>query len=125
MIIGEARRSSSDSYKNNAMHSFAESFVNLTQGILNENATDIYADPGRALMMRGTNEALKQFFVENSYDPEGMTADEIEDHIATMEQQYDNDRQGILEHVTASYMNPMIGITIPMHKFILMNMVFD
>lgn len=75
--------------------------------------------------MRGTNEALKQFFVENSYDPQGMDADQIEDHIATMEQQYDNDRQGILEHVTASYMNPMIGISIPMHKFILMNMVFD
>lgn len=36
MIIGEARRVSSDSYKNDAMHSFAESFVNLTQGILNE-----------------------------------------------------------------------------------------
>ena len=125
MIIGEARRTASDSYKNDAMHSFAESFVNLTQGILNENATDIYADPSRALLMRGTNEALKQFFVENSYDPEGMTPDEIEDHIATMEQQYDNDRQGILEHTTASYMNPMIGITIPMHKFILMNMVFD
>ena len=125
MIIGEARRTASDSYKNDAMHSFAESFVNLTQGILNENATDIYADPSRALLMRGTNEALKQFFIENSYDPEGMTPDEIEDHIATMEQQYDNDRQGILEHTTASYMNPMIGITIPMHKFILMNMVFD
>lgn len=125
MIIGEARRTASDSYKNDAMHSFAESFVNLTQGILNENATDIYADPSRALLMRGTNEALKQFFVENSYDPEGMTPDEIEDHIATMEQQYDNDRQGILEHTTASYMNPMIGITIPMHKHILMNMVFD
>lgn len=125
MIIGEARRTASDSYKNDAMHSFAESFVNLTQGILNENATDIYADPSRALLMRGTNEALKQFFVENSYDPEGMTPDEIEDHIATMEQQYDNDRQGILEHTTASYMNPMIGITIPMHKFTLMNMVFD
>ena len=125
MVIGEARRSMSDTFKNDAMHSYAESFVNLTQGILNENATDIYADPGRALLMKGSNEALKQFFVESSYDPDGMTADEIQDHIETMEQQYDNDRQGLLEHVTASYMNPMIGIYIPMHKFILMNMVFD
>ena len=126
MIIGEApRQNMSDNYKYDPMHSYVESFVGLAQGILNENATDIYSEPARAFMSKGANEALKQFFVENSYDPEGMTPDEIEDHIATMEQQYDNDRQGILEHVTGSYMNPMIGITIPMHKFILMNMVFD
>ena len=126
MIIGEApRQNMSDNYKSDPMHSYVESFVGLAQGILNENATDIYSEPARAFMSKGANEALKQFFVENSYDPEGMTPDEIEDHIATMEQQYDNDRQGILEHVTGSYMNPMIGISIPMHKFILMNMVFD
>ena len=125
MIIGEIRQNMSDNYKYDPMHSYVESFVNLAEGILNESATDIYTDPSRAFLMKGANEALKQFFVENSYDPEGMTPDEIEDHIATMEQQYDNDRKGILEHVTGSYMNPMIGISIPMHKFILMNMVFD
>ena len=125
MIIGETRQNMSDNYKYDPMHSYVESFVNLAEGILNENATDIYAEPSRAFLMKGANEALKQFFVEGSYDPEGMTPDEIEDHIATMEQQYDNDRKGILEHVTGSYMNPMIGISIPMHKFILMNMVFD
>ena len=125
MIIGETRQNMSDNYKYDPMHSYVESFVNLAEGILNESATDIYAEPSRAFLMKGANEALKQFFVENSYDPEGMTPDEIDDHIATMEQQYDNDRKGILEHVTGSYMNPMIGITIPMHKFILMNMVFD
>lgn len=126
MIIGEApRQNMSDNYKSDPMHSYAESFVNLAEGILNENAVELYSDPTRAFVQKGSNEALKNFFVENSYDPEGMTPDEIEDHIATMEQQYDNDRKGILEHVTGSYMNPMIGITIPMHKFILMNMVFD
>lgn len=126
MIIGEApRQNMSDSYKSDPMHSYAESFVNLAEGILNENAVELYSDPTRAFVQKGSNEALKNFFVEKSYDPEGMTPDEIEDHIATMEQQYDNDRKGILEHVTGSYMNPMIGITIPMHKFILMNMVFD
>ena len=125
MIIGEAPRKTSDNYKSDPMHSYVESFVQLAEGILNESATDIYAEPSRAFMMKGANEALKQFFVENSYDPAGMTPDEIEDHIVTMEQQYDNDRRAILEHVAGSYMNPMIGISIPMHKFILMNMVFD
>ena len=125
MIIGEAPRQLSDNYKYDAMHSYAESFVNLAEGILNEDATDIYAEPSRAFLKRGSDEALKRFFVESSYDPEGMSPDEIEDHITTMEQQYENDKKGILEHTTGSYMNPMIGITIPMHKWILMNMVFD
>ena len=126
MIIGEApRQNMSDSYRYDPMHAYVESYVDLAQGILNVNATDIYSEPARAFIAKSSNEALKQFFVENSYDPAGMTPDEIEDHIQTMELQYDNDRKGILEHVTSSYMNPMIGITIPMHKFILMNMVFD
>ena len=126
MIIGDApRRNMSDSYKHNEMHNFAESYVDLTQGLMTEAGVDIYGESGRALMLGASNEALKRFFVENSYDPEGMTPDEIEDHVLTMEQQYDNDRQGLLEHVAGAYMNPMIGISIPMHKFILMNMVFD
>ena len=125
MVVGEARRKTSDNYKNNPMHSFAESFVNLASGILNESVTDIYQDPGRALLLKTSNDALKRFFVENSYDPDGMDPDEIQEHVEDMEQLYDNDRHAILEHVQGSYMNPMIGISIPMHKFILMNMVFD
>ena len=125
MVVGEARRKASDNYKNNPMHSFAESFVNLASGILNESVTDIYQDPGRALLLKTSNDALKRFFVENSYDPDGMDPDEIQEHVEDMEQLYDNDRDAILEHVQGSYMNPMIGISIPMHKFILMNMVFD
>lgn len=124
MIIGDEPKVMSDSYKNDPMRPFVESYVNLTEGLLAESA-DVYTQPSRVLMMKNSNEALKRFFVENSYDPEGMTPDEIEDHIATMEQQYDNDRKGLLEHVQGAYMNPMIGISIPMHKFILMNMVFD
>lgn len=125
MVVGEVKRSMADTYKYNEMHNFAEAYTNLTEGLMTEAATDIYSDPARALMMSSSNEALKRFFVENSYDPEGMTPDEIEDHVITMEQQYDNDRTGLLEHVAGAYMNPMIGISIPMHKFILMNMVFD
>jgi hypothetical protein len=125
MVIGETKKLMSDNYKHNSLYSFAESYVDLTRGILNENATDVYSEPTRAFMMKNTNEALKRFFVEESYDPTNMSADEIDDHIMTMEAQYDNDRAALLENVHGAYMNPMIGISIPMHKFILMNMVFD
>ena len=125
MIIGEAKVSRmSDGYQYDPMHAFAEEYVNIANGILSEGA-DIYTDTKRALLMSSTNEALKNFFVENSADLSGMTAEEVEDHIATMEQQYENDRDGILEHTVGASINPLIGLSLPMHKFILMNMVFD
>ena len=124
-IIGQAPSRMADAYSKDPMRSFAEEFVNLSKSILTESVVDVYTDPGRALVMKNSNEALKRFFVENSYDPSLQDAAAIQEHIEDMEQQYDNDRQGLLEHVNGAAMNPMIGISIPMHKFILMNMVFD
>lgn len=126
MIIGEKKvKNMADSYANDSMHSFAESFVQLSENIMNESATELYTAPTRTLLNQSSANALKNFFVENSYDAAGMTPDEIEDHIATMEQQFDNDRDAILENTIGAEMNPMIGMTFPLHKFILMNMVFD
>ena len=126
MIIGEApKKVFADNYANDPMHAFAESFVQLTENIMQESVTDLYESPRSALIKTNSREALKQFFVENSYDPDGMTPDEINDHIATMEQQFENDREGILESTMGASINPMIGMTFPLHKFILMNMVFD
>jgi hypothetical protein len=42
-----------------------------------------------------------------------------------MENQFENDREAVLEHVSSAEMNPVIGMTFPLHKNILMNMVFD
>ena len=126
MIIGEkVSRNLADSYANNSMHSFAESFVQLSENILNESTTELYTAPTRTLLNKTASNALKNFFIENSYDPTGMTPDEVEDHIATMEQQFDNDKNAILENTSGAEINPMIGMTFPLHKFILMNMVFD
>ena len=124
-VIGQKPSRMADLYSKDPMHSYAEEFSNLTQSILSECATDMYTDPSRTLLLKTSNEALKRFFVENSYDPQIQDAEAIQEHIEDMEQLYDNDRQGILEHVNGAAMNPMIGISIPMHKFILMNMVFD
>ena len=68
---------------------------------------------------------MKNFFIEQSYDPNGMTATEINEHVNDMSELYENDREAVLEHVSGADMNPIIGMTFPLHKFILMNMVFD
>ena len=127
MVIGEvAKKDLASNYSRDPMHAFAESFVQLTQNIVNEGACgEFYTSPARVLMSPSGSEALKNFFVENSYDATGLDPDQIQEHVQDMEQQFDNDRAAVLENTMGAEMNPMIGMTFPLHKFILMNMVFD
>lgn len=127
MRVGERpQKTLAQNYRKNIMHGFAEQFNEVAGSIMHEaTGCDLYYDPRRALNNRLADEALKNFFIEGSYDPEGMTADEIEDHCADMEALYENDRDGLLEAANMTEMNPVMGLTFPMHKWILMNMVFD
>lgn len=126
MIIGERRsKNVADSYAQNNMRAYAEAFSDVTKYVLNEAHCDLFSAPTTAIMNRQADAAMKQFFVENSCDTAGMTATELEDHQVTMEAQYENDREAILEHTSIGSMNPIVGMTFPIHKYILMNMVFD
>lgn len=126
MIIGERRsKHTADSYAQNNMRAYAEAFSDVTKYVLNEAHCDLFSNPTTAIMNRQADAAMKQFFVENSCDTTGMSASELEDHQVTMEAQYENDREAILEHTSVGEMNPIVGMTFPIHKYILMNMVFD
>lgn len=127
MVVGKNHNNSMGvSYRKNPLYSFAEQFKDITSTILTESGgIDLYDDPRRVLNNRTTDQALKDFFIEESYDIENMTPEEIEEHCEDMEQQYLNDRSGLLESVSMAGMNPVMGMTFPMHKWILMNMVFD
>lgn len=127
MVVGEKKqRTIAKNYEKNVMHAFAEQFNGLASSIVTEaGGTDLYYDPRRTLNNRIANEALKNYFIEGSYDPEGMDADAIEEHCNDMEALFENDREGLLEAANMTEMNPVMGLTFPMHKWILMNMVFD
>lgn len=126
MIIGERRsKHTADSYAQNNMRAYAEAFSDVTKYVLNEAHCDLFSNPTTAIMNQQADAAMKQFFVENSCDTTGMSASELEDHQVTMEAQYENDREAILEHTSVGEMNPIVGMTFPIHKYILMNMVFD
>lgn len=126
MIIGERRsKHTADSYAQNNMRAYAEAFSDVTKYVLNEAHCDLFLNPTTAIMNQQADAAMKQFFVENSCDTTGMSASELEDHQVTMEAQYENDREAILEHTSVGEMNPIVGMTFPIHKYILMNMVFD
>lgn len=125
-IIGERRRKTvASGYETDPLFTYASEVSNLMGNIKLESMVDCFKDARDIVMNEAAHASMKNFFVENSYDAEGMTEREIEDHIMTMEAQFENDCEAIMEHVGTAEMNPVVGMTFPLHKNILMNMVFD
>lgn len=114
-------------YENDPMFAFAESFTEVATSILNEGISDIYGNTRGALMRPRSYEQLKSFFIEESFDPQMYANDPegLEEHTADMEALFENDKEGLLENTALNTINPVIGMTFPLHKWILMNMVFD
>lgn len=118
------------SYHRDPLTNYVQSFAELAKNILNESGVDIFEEPKKVLRRNETKEALKEFFCENfldenSNDPFMADPAYVEDQYAMMEQQFDNDVEAVFEHADMADYNPVIGMTFPIHKNILMNMVFD
>lgn len=112
-------------YLQDPISTFASTFRDMAQNILTESGTDLFSEPSKAMMIGSANDTMKNFFVESSADRKGMTAEEYYDHIEMMTEQYLNDRQAVLEYAAVGQFNPVIGMTFPLHKNILMNNIFD
>ena len=112
-------------YAKDPISAYAASFNKLTKDILNESGFDLFMEPNKVVMNEATNDTIRNFFVEGSCDRNGMTAEEYEDHVTMMNEQYLNDREAVLEYAPISSFNPVMGMTFPIHKNILMNNVFD
>lgn len=114
-------------YESDPMHSLAEQFINLAQAALHENVS-IFKDPDMFFQRKSMDDEMRKLFIKESYDPkdprfQDAKAIQVLEH--DMGELYKNDRQGIMESVGLSSFNPMLGITFPMHKNLLMNAVFD
>jgi len=112
-------------YQQDPMSAMVAKFKDVAQGILNESGVDMFKHADTAVMRSSSNEAMKNFFMEQSADPESMTALQYEDHMCMMEEQYENDKQIVKEYASMGGFNPVIGMTFPLHKNILMNNIFD
>lgn len=155
MILGTKENDIQDlrGYENDPLYPYVESFINVVKApqYLNEgynyfgNIRDYMRNPA-------TREEMKKFFVENSYHPEdprfcqeGKNANpfalkNIKEHTEYMEQLFENDLSapdahgkswGILgsgwvnEASPLTDFNNVVGMSLPVHKNILMNAVFD
>ena len=117
-------------YSRDPMTNYVQSFAEFAKNLLNESGMDIFEEPKKILRRPATKEALKEFFCsnfldENANDPFMGDPAYVEDQNAMMEQQFENDVEAVFEHADMADYNPVIGMTFPVHKNILMNMVFD
>lgn len=125
-IVGERQTSTlGRGYAKDPLNAYVKEFKDVAANILQESGVQFFGEAAKAVMMESSNDALMNFFVENSADVANMTAEEIEDHETMMKEQYLNDRAAVLEYANVGAYNPVIGMTFPLHKNILMNNVFD
>ena len=135
-VIGTRKSSVSAGrgYSHDPLAKYAASFNETVQDILNEHGVDLYSEPSKAMMYSAPKEMLKEFFINeaNKDEVDKMKAlgeedlDEfIEENNLALSEQFENDREAVLEYASLNNFNPVIGMTFPLHKWILMNNIFD
>lgn len=120
-------------YANDPIKKFAAAYQECVKDILNESGLDMFTEAGKALMIGSARNALKNFFVEGQEDlvagevaALGEDANLIDDAREMAEAYFDNDCDSVLnEYASMNTYNPVIGMTFPIHKNILMNNIFD
>lgn len=121
-------------YNRDPLAKYAAAFNETVQDILNEHGVDLYSEPSKAMMYNAPKEMLKEFFLNetnadmsaqmSALDPE-MADEAIEEMNEALVEQFENDREAVLEYASLNNFNPVIGMTFPLHKWILMNNIFD
>lgn len=119
-------------YANDPIKKFAAAYQECVKDILNESGIDTFAEPAKALMLGQSKSALKNFFVEGQEElvasevhAMGEDSSLVDDAVMMAEAQFDNDCEAIMEYANIGQYNPVIGMTFPIHKNILMNNIFD
>lgn len=116
-------------YEKDRMHNFAQNFLNAAKSVVSESYLDMFGDPARTFKNEEAVSAMREFFVQNSYDPEFYTkthnVEALEEHMNDMNELFTNDLEAVNEYSAMATFNPVIGLSFPIHKYILMNCMFD
>lgn len=126
--VGERRNPNMGNFAKSPMHAYAAAFCEAQQNIVRESGIDYASEPTRALSLKGNVDQLQKFFVENSVigDRNHMSTEEYQDQVDMMKEAFINDYQAVRENAVAGMAtwNPMIGLSLPMHKYLMLNCVF-
>ena len=126
--VGERKTTSMGDFSKSPMYEYAARFCDTQKAIFSESQVDYCTDPVRATAFPASREALKEFYLENSViDPKDkISTEDYDDQMKMMKESFTNDMQALRDNAVAgmnSY-NPLIGLSLPMHKYLMMNCVF-
>ena len=126
--VGTRRNPNMGNFSKEPMYQYAARFCDVQKNMLRENQIDYALEPTRALAFKSNVDALKEFFIEESVigDQSHMSAEDYQDELDMMTEAFINDIQAVKENAVAGMAtwNPMIGLSLPMHKYLMMNCVF-
>ena len=127
--VGERKNPNTmGNFAKDPMYKFAAAFCDTQNTIMKEATVDYAADPARATAFPQARQALKEFYLENAVigDKNIMSAEEYQDNVDMMSESFTNDIQAVRENAVAGMnnYNPLIGLSLPMHKYLMMNCVF-
>lgn len=129
MVAGTRQKTvGGNAYHRDPLYPYAKAFVESAQNILDEATYDLFSEPGRALRSNQVKESLREFFTNDILDPkasEHMLAEEIEEETNDMNALFENDIECMNENAYMTEYMPMIGMSLPIHKLIMMNNVFS
>lgn len=116
-------------YERNEMRAYASAFMDTAKAVVRESSCDFFGDPRGTFASADARGTMKNFFMENAFDadfyqrvgdPEGL-----QEQIQDLEALYENDMEAVHEYAAMASFNPVLGLTFPIHKYILMNCMFD
>ena len=126
--VGVRKNPNMGNFSKDPMYAYAAQFCDVQKNILKESQVDYAMEPQRALAFKGNVDVLRSFFVENAVvgDRQHMSAEDYQDQVDMMNEAFTNDIQAVRENAVAGLANwnPMIGLSLPMHKYLMLNTVF-
>ena len=123
-VVGNRKETNNKGYMKDPLYKYCKQYLETVEGILTESKVDVFNESARSFMLPDSKSALKDFFIQESYDKNSMTTDQIEDFESMMETHFENDREALLEYTAMATVNPVVGTTLPLHKNLIMNNVF-
>ena len=116
------------SYDNDPVRGIAEQFSQIARTGLDEGV-DLFSEPVKFFSRSNLGNQMKNFFLKEAYDPNDIELKNnpkaINNVNESLTQLFENDVVGLTESAPLSAFNPVVGITFPMHKNLLMTTVFD
>lgn len=125
--VGVRKNPNMGNFAKDPMYAYAAAFCEAQQNILRESKVDYSVEPVRALAFQANRDQLQKFYTENAImNGDQLTSEEYQDRMNDQKELFINDIQAVRENAVAGLAswNPLIGLSLPMHKYLMLNCVF-